>query len=45
VREHQRPTELLLGMADVQAEPDMRLDGLVELRALEALQHPHRLQR
>src|SRR5581483_12250400 len=44
VREHQRPAELLVGMADVQTEPEVHLDGLVELRAGELLQHPHRLR-
>ena len=32
VREHQRPAKLLVGVPDVQAEAEVRLDGLVELR-------------
>ena len=31
VREHDRPAELLVGVPHVQAEPEVRLDGLVEL--------------
>ena len=42
VREHQRPAELLVGMADVQAEAEVRLDRLVELRAVaKLLQEPN----
>src|SRR2546423_14873796 len=45
VREHQRPAELLLGVADIEAQVEVRLDGLVELRGREALQHPDRFHR
>src|SRR5919197_2147949 len=45
VREHERAAQLLVGVADVQAEPEVDLDGLVELDAVEALQHPDRLDR
>src|SRR3954447_12574140 len=45
VREHQRPAQLLVGMADVEPEPEMHLDGLVELRRLHVLEHPDRLHR
>ena len=31
VREHQRPAQLLVGVADVQPEAEVHLDGLVEL--------------
>src|SRR5205823_3888961 len=45
VREHQRPAQLLLGVAHVEAEVEVRLDRLVELRGREALQHPDRFHR
>src|SRR5581483_12286534 len=45
VREHQRAAELLVGVPDVQPEPEVDLDGLVELRARELLQHADRLDR
>src|SRR5439155_20734947 len=45
VREHQRPAQLLLRVPDVETEVEVRLDGLVELRGLEALQEPDRLGR
>src|SRR5207248_3826669 len=45
VREHERPAELLVGMADVEAEPEVHLDRLVELDAVEALQDADRLDR
>src|SRR5262249_3473476 len=44
VGEHQRPAQLLLGVTDVEAEVEMRLDGLVELRGLEALEDADRLR-
>ncbi len=31
VRQHQRAAQLLVGVAHVEAEPEVRLDGLVEL--------------
>src|SRR5262249_24801133 len=40
-----RPAKLLLGMADVQAQIEVHLDGLVELRALARLEQPNRLDR
>ena len=36
VREHQRAAQLLVGVADVQAEAEVRLDRLVELRPVAA---------
>ena len=36
VREHQRAAQLLLGVADVEAEVEVHLDRLVELRGLGA---------
>jgi hypothetical protein len=45
VREHQRAAELLVGVPDVQAKAEVRLDRLVELDPLEALQHLHGLDR
>src|SRR4029078_5571915 len=39
------PAQLLVGVTDVQTEADVRLDGLVELRPVPTLQHPHRLER
>ena len=45
VRKHERAAKLLLGVADVQAEAEVHLDGLVELRGLELLQHADRLER
>src|SRR5262249_20617140 len=38
VRQHQRPADLLVGVADVDAELEVRLDGLVELGRLQRLQ-------
>src|SRR4051812_43662924 len=43
VREHERAAQLLVGVADVEAEPEMHLDRLVELRVRERLQAPDRL--
>src|SRR5205814_447621 len=43
VRKHERPAQLLVRVADVQPQPEMHLDGLVELRRRGLLQHPHRL--
>ena len=43
VRKHQRPAELLVGVADVETEAEVRLHCLVEGRALEALQELERL--
>src|SRR5919201_516953 len=40
VRQHQRAAQLLLGVAHVQAEVEVRLDGLVELRGFRALEQP-----
>ena len=37
VRHHHRAAHLLVGMADVDAEADVHLDGLVELRRLKDL--------
>src|SRR5207344_3648807 len=45
VRQHQGAAELLVGVADVQSEPDVRLHGLVERRAVPALEHLDRLER
>src|SRR5207302_3642586 len=45
VGKHDRPTQLLIRMAHVQSEPEVRLDRLVELRPLEALEQPDRLER
>src|SRR4029077_3072914 len=45
VGQHQRAAQLLVGVTDVQAEADMRLDGLVELRPFPPLQYAHRLER
>src|SRR4029079_9625241 len=45
VREHQRAAQLLLRVTDVQAEVGVRLDGLVELRRLAALEQLDRLGR
>ena len=45
VRQHHRPAQLLVGVADVEAEPEVRLDGLVELRRLHLLQQPDRGER
>ena len=41
VRQHQRAAQLLVGVANVQAEAEVHLDGLVELRVGERLQLPH----
>src|SRR4029077_13878772 len=43
VREHERAAQLLVRVADVEAEVEVHLDGLVELRAVGRLQHAHRL--
>src|SRR5262249_54500302 len=43
VREHQRPAELFVGVADVEAEVHVHLDGLVELRPRRLLDQPGRL--
>src|SRR5262249_24026867 len=45
VREHHRPAQLLVRVADVQPEIEMHLDGLVELRLRAALEQPDRLDR
>src|SRR5919198_2836125 len=45
VRKHERAAQLLVGVPHVQAEAEVDLDGLVELDAVEALQHPDRLDR
>ena len=45
MREHDRPAELLVGVADVQPEPEVHLDRLVELRVRELLQRPDGLDR
>src|SRR4051794_31191598 len=45
VREHQRPAQLLLGVVDVQPEVEVRLDRLVELRRLAALQQTNGFDR
>src|SRR5919198_142923 len=45
VREHERAPQLLLGMADVEAEIEVHLDGLVELDAVRGLQELDRLER
>src|SRR3954451_10423185 len=45
VREHQRPAQLLFGVADVQPQIEVRLDRLVELRRLAALQQADGLDR
>src|SRR3954471_560777 len=45
MREHQRPAQLLLGVAHVQPEVEVHLDGLVELLFGKALQHADRLCR
>src|SRR5215218_6869726 len=44
VREHERPAQLLLGMADVEAHVHVHLDRLVELGALLFLQELDRLE-
>src|SRR5206468_7242725 len=45
VREHERAAELLVGVADVEAEVEVHLDRLVELRVRSSLQEPDRLDR
>ena len=40
VREHERAAKLLVGVADVQPEAEVHLDGLVELRRLHLLEQP-----
>ena len=43
VREHQRAPQLLVGVADVEPEPEMHLDRLVELLPGKVLEQPDRL--
>ena len=38
VGQHERAAQLLVGVAHVEAEPEVRLDGLVELGRLERLE-------
>src|SRR5690242_17517766 len=45
VREHQRAAQLLLGVADIEPEVEVRLDALVELRRLGVLEHADGLRR
>src|SRR6185312_5897769 len=45
VGQEQRAAQLLVGVADVHAEAQVHLDGLVELGRLERLQRPHRVER
>jgi hypothetical protein len=45
VREHERAAELLVGVAHVEAEPEVRLHGLVEVGGRQLLQRPDRLGR
>src|SRR6266545_134685 len=45
VREHERPAQLLLGMADVEAHVHVHFDRLVELGALLVLEKLDRLER
>ena len=45
VRQHQRASELLVGVADVQPEPEVHLDGLVELGGLHLLEQANGLGR
>src|SRR5205085_4567794 len=45
MREHQRAAELLVGVAHVEAEPEVHLDRLVELRRLHLLEQAHRPNR
>ena len=45
VRQHQRPAQLLVRVADVQPEAEVHLDGLVELGALDVLEDLDRLDR
>ena len=45
VGEHERPAELLVGVADVEAEVEVHLDRLVELRGGRVLQEPDGLER
>ena len=44
MREHQRAAELLVGMAHVEPEVEVHLDGLVELALRPGLQHPDGLR-
>src|SRR5262249_39067017 len=43
VRKHERAAKLLVGVADVEAKPEVHLDGLVELRCLHVLEETDRL--
>src|SRR5205814_587433 len=43
--EHERPAQLLLGVADVQPQAEMHLDGFVELGRLELLERADGLDR
>ncbi len=43
VREHHRPAQLLVRVADVEPEVHVHLDRLVELRARRVLEQPDRL--
>src|SRR5439155_865421 len=45
VGKHERAAELLVGVADVQAEPEVHLDRLVELRRLHFLEQADGLHR
>src|SRR6185437_13363831 len=45
VRQEERAAQLLVGMADVHAETQVHLDGLVELGRLERLQRSHGVER
>src|SRR5262249_17329009 len=45
VREHHRPSQLLVRVADVQAKVEVNLDGLVELRGGRLLEQAHCLDR
>src|SRR5919106_513895 len=45
VREHERPAELLVGVAHVETEVEVHLDRLVELRRGKIPERPHRLER
>jgi hypothetical protein len=45
VRQHERAAQLLVGVADVEAEPEVQLDRLVELRLAKPLQQANGLDR
>ena len=45
VREHDRPAQLLVGVAHVETEAEVHLDRLVELRGGRVLEEPHRRER